>query len=1072
MSGNGRDREDDFLEEPAAAFAAPLFDTNDSTDRHAVPDELRADIQAAVGERYRVERELGRGGMATVFLAHDTKHGRPVALKVLHRETASALGSDRFVREIETAAGLAHPHILPLFDSGRARSATGGGDLLYYAMPYVDGESLRDRLTREGHLSVPLALRLAREVADALAYAHRRGVVHRDIKPANVMLTSGSESVTGEGVHCLLADFGIARALARASGSTDATPHLAGTDEHRAHAPLTATGLIIGTPTYMSPEQAAGEHDLDGRSDIYSLGCVLYEMLAGEPPFTGGSAHEVITRRLTAPPPSVRRVRPDVSATLDTVIARAMAPAPAERFQTADELRDALGRAESGAEPVADPSRVRQRRTVLALSAAVVTAAAFGAVALWRTRPVVAAPAASIVVLPPTPVTPDTALTRLGRELAITLSANLDGVGGIHAADALGVLANLESSRPALSLDDARAFAGRLGARSVVRGTIIRAGDSVRVDVTLHPVTCPPVGCEQPLATATASAPAENIASLTDQVTWALLRGVWQREGAPTPSLAAVTTHSIPALRAFLDGERAIVDGRWREAPALFERAFTEDTNFVLAYWRYALARNYWQQPVDAAIRAKYRASRNRFPQRDSLLITAELSDSTSIRYERTKAAAERFTDYWPAWWTLSDRLAHETPLIGTSSRDLRAALERTVSLNPRMASAWTHLFWVALWERDTVLADRALEQLTAIGYDTVSVREQGFDEVRYYRYLAEVMGAGGLAPDTMLREPGVRMFTALRGPVDPLAFGVSMTQYGLGREQVQLSTAIIRRGASPSVAVAHQLALAVAQAQRGAWDSSLVAMDAFVAGVPDPSAPLYAYRLAVIGAWLGALDPEAAVARRGAALRDSVSLPPAGRAELAWLGGILAIATRDTNALGAARRALGAADSVTAPLLARSLAAFADALGGEPARAADSLVALERERAERGLSRYRSDAHPFLTAVNRLAAARWLRESGRPGEAARLLTWHEAVLVPMRTTRQANAMVQGLAYLERARAAEALGRTELARDYYRRFFWHYDAPTALHRHLVEEATRAAARLGPGTGDLPQRSQP
>jgi tetratricopeptide (TPR) repeat protein len=628
------------------------------------------------------------------------------------------------------------------------------------------------------------------------------------------------------------------------------------------------------------------------------------------------------------------------------------------------------------------------------------------------------------------------------------------------------VLANIDASAPALSLDQARALAQRLGARSLVRGTLIRVGDSVRVDVALHRTVCPPDGCGEPLVIAVA-APAEDITTLTEQTTWALLRSVWQREGAPTPSLAAVTTHSISALRAFLEGERDIVDGRWRAAPAAYERAFKEDTTFLLAYWRYAFARTYWGAPVDSAIRAKYRDNRGRFPTRDSMLIAAETADSMSVRYERTKAAAERFRDYWPAWWTLSERLTHETPLLGTTSRELRAALEHTVSLNPRMSSAWTHLFWLALWERDTLLADRVVQQLTALRYDTISVQEQGFDELLYYHYLAAVIRGGGTPRDTMLREPGIRLLAAMPGSVDPMAIGLGMTQYSVAREQVAMSVRVLARSPLPAVAAGHYLAMAVAQANRGAWDSSLVALDGYVARVSAPTAPLYAYRMAVVGAWLGALSADVALARRAAAVRDTANLAPASRAELAWLDGILAVTSRDTKALAAARHALRGGDSTSARMLDRSLAAFADALAGERDRATDSMVALERERAERGLSRYSSDAHPFLTAVDRLAAGRWLRERGQPGDAARVLTWFEAVLWPLRETRQANATVEGLAYLERARVAESLGQADVARDYYQRFLVRYDAPTPLHRHLVEEAKQALGRLG-GGADKPR----
>ena len=238
-----------------------------------------SDLAESLRDRYELQRELGRGGMATVYLARDIRHKRPVALKVLHPELGAVLGTERFLREVETAAGLQHPHILPVFDSGEAAGR------LWYTMPYVEGESLRDRLKREVQLPVEDAVRLTREVAEALDYAHRHGVVHRDIKPDNILLTEG---------HASVADFGIAKAVSTAGGET-----------------LTQTGTAVGTPAYMSPEQASPGAPLDGRSDVYSLGCVLYEMLAGEPPFTGPSSQAVIARALRggAPLPASRAAR-------------------------------------------------------------------------------------------------------------------------------------------------------------------------------------------------------------------------------------------------------------------------------------------------------------------------------------------------------------------------------------------------------------------------------------------------------------------------------------------------------------------------------------------------------------------------------------------------------------------------------------------------------------------------------------------------------------------------------------------------------------------------------------------
>jgi serine/threonine-protein kinase len=281
-----------------------------------MPDTL-ARLKAALADRYTLQRELGRGGMATVYLAEDLKHHRPVALKVLRPELAAALGPDRFLREIELAARLTHPHILPLHDSGNADG------FLYYVMPYVEGESLRDRLTRETQLPVDDALQISREVADALSYAHSHGVIHRDIKPENILLESG---------HAVVADFGIAKAVDAAGGGR-----------------LTETGVAMGTPAYMSPEQAGGSRELDGRSDLYSLGCVLYEMLAGGPPFKGPTVESLVRQHLSAEPPNITSIRPSVPSWVVSALQRALAKTPADRFNPVALFAEALGSGESGA---------------------------------------------------------------------------------------------------------------------------------------------------------------------------------------------------------------------------------------------------------------------------------------------------------------------------------------------------------------------------------------------------------------------------------------------------------------------------------------------------------------------------------------------------------------------------------------------------------------------------------------------------------------------------------------------------------------------------------------------------
>jgi len=321
-----------------------------------VPDEgageAAASLAAAMADRYRIERELGQGGMATVYLAHDVRHDRKVALKVLRPELAAVIGAERFLAEIRTTANLQHPHILPLFDSGSA------DHFLYYVMPYVQGESLRDRLSRDKQLSVDEAVRIATEVAGALDYAHRHGVVHRDIKPENILLHEG---------QALVADFGIALAVSRIGASR-----------------LTETGMSLGTPAYMAPEQAMGEREITPRADVYALGCVLYEMLLGEPPFTGPTAQAILAQVITSKPESIVTRRERVPAHVEEAVFTALEKLPADRFATAAQFVEALHAAgTAGAAPGrpgaprADRARAVVRVWQLAVGAAALAAGAF-----------------------------------------------------------------------------------------------------------------------------------------------------------------------------------------------------------------------------------------------------------------------------------------------------------------------------------------------------------------------------------------------------------------------------------------------------------------------------------------------------------------------------------------------------------------------------------------------------------------------------------------------------------------------------------------------------------------------
>jgi serine/threonine-protein kinase len=385
------------------------------SDRARMGDPL-SDLSTAVAGRYRVERELGAGGMATEYIAEDVRHHRRVAIKVVRPELAAALGAERFLREITTTASLRHPHIVPLYDSGE------GAGILYYVMPLVEGESLRDRLRRQKQLPLEEALRITSEVADALGYAHARGVIHRDIKPENILLESG---------HAVVADFGIAHAM-----------DVAGADR------ITGTGVALGTPSYMSPEQAAGERELDARSDVYALGCVLYEMLAGQPPFTGPTVESVIHQHVLAAPPVVTQFRPAVSGEVATALDRALQKAPADRFESAPQFAAALARSgtTSGAAPTVSVATSRRRRWWPVVAAAVVVGGAATAYVV-RTR---SAPTRMV----------------LGRRTPITLAPGLELDPGLSPD---GTLVAYSDSRGALTV------------RQVAGGTpvqVLRSSDS------------------------------------------------------------------------------------------------------------------------------------------------------------------------------------------------------------------------------------------------------------------------------------------------------------------------------------------------------------------------------------------------------------------------------------------------------------------------------------------------------------------------------------------------------------------------------------------------------------------
>jgi eukaryotic-like serine/threonine-protein kinase len=519
---------------------------------------LEARLAAALADRYRLEGELGEGGMAIVYVAEDLRHHRKVAVKVLRPELAPASGGERFLREIEIAARLRHPHILPLYDSGEADG------LLYYVMPLVEGESLRARLQRERQLPIDDALRYAREVADALSYAHAHGVVHRDIKPENILIESG---------HAVVADFGIAKAVAAAGATT-----------------LTGTGIAIGTPSYMSPEQAAGGSDVDGRSDLYSLACVLYEMLAGQPPFSGATTETLVRQHIMTPPPPVTQFRPAVPAAVSDALMRAMAKAPADRFNPVGQFSAALDH--SHVTTAAVPVSRRRALWPIAAGVVVVLALGGGAWSLLGRRGTSATEGASprtIAVLPFENLSGDSSIAPLILGMHAEMITQLTKLGGLTVTSRSSALQYRGSRKTE------REIAGELGVATLLTGSAQRSGDQVRFAVSLADA---PRGKElwaesydRPYTAATVFAVQGDIARQVASALRVKLSDQQERQ------VARVATSNLGALDLYYRA-LALWDSRGAPDPdALMvrnlERAVALDSGFVAAWSLLAQARSW-----------------------------------------------------------------------------------------------------------------------------------------------------------------------------------------------------------------------------------------------------------------------------------------------------------------------------------------------------------------------------------------------------------------------------------------------------------------------------------------------
>jgi serine/threonine protein kinase/Flp pilus assembly protein TadD len=594
-----------------------------------MPDLLER-LKSALADRYAVESEIGRGGMATVFLGQDLKHRRRVAIKVLHPELSAAVGPERFLREIEAVAGLTHPHVLPLYDSGEANG------LLFYIMPYVEGESLRHRLDREEQLPVEEAIRITQEVAEALDHAHRNGLIHRDIKPGNILLEEG---------HAVVTDFGVARAISDV-----------GTEK------VTATGMAVGTPAYMSPEQAAGQ-EVSERSDLYALGCVLYEMLAGEPPLVGPTPQSTAAKRLTDRPTPLPALRGTVSTELSQAVETALEKAPVDRYATVPEFAEALGSITPGVVG-STPVRRARRRMWVGLGTAVVLGAA--AVAAWfALRPTgeTSTPDPNaIAVLPFADMSP-------GKDQEYFS----DGIS----EELLNLLAKIPELR-VTSRSSAFFFKGqglaipeiaeRLNVAHILEGSVRTAGNDVRITAQLIDARS-----DTHMWSDTWDRTLDDIFEIQDEIAAEVVAQLKITLLGDAPKATEIDPEAYALfLQARQLGRQFTAEG-WQQSNILYRRALEIDLDYAAAW--VGLARNYINQanngylPVDEGHQLA-REAVNRALAIDPELAEAHAHLSLIATYDSDLAAAARHLER-------ALKLGPTNPDIVLESAKLAVALSR-----------------------------------------------------------------------------------------------------------------------------------------------------------------------------------------------------------------------------------------------------------------------------------------------------------------------------------------------------------------------------------------------------------
>jgi tetratricopeptide (TPR) repeat protein len=736
--------------------------------------DLQTRLQEVLGTSYRIERELGGGGMSRVFLAEEVELARKVVVKVLPPDMAAGLNAERFKREIQMAASLQHPHIVPLIASGRS------GDVVWYTMPFIEGESLRAKLARERELPVGEAVRILRDVADALQYAHEHRVVHRDIKPDNVLIT---------GRHAVVTDFGVAKAVSASTGESS----------------LTSVGVALGTPAYMSPEQASADPNVDHRADIYSLGAMAYEMLSGQPPFAG-PPQMVLAAHVTQAPDPVTQRRASVPPALATLVMRALEKKAADRWQTAGELHqqfELMATPSGGAQPTTatmatTASRPIPRRAMgIAAAVLVVAVAVAGYLTMKPATGVdeVALDPRVVAVLPFRVAGADPSLHYLRQGMLDLLQAKLTGEGGPRAADARSVLAAFRDAGGTdandVAGDGLAGIARKVGAARVVQGSIVGPPDHVVLTASLLEM---PGG--RSMAQTTVEGPKDSLFVMVDRLAAQLLA---LGAGATQQQLSSLTTTSLDALRAYLDGVSAMRRGAFATSTPILARAVQLDSTFALALSALIESNGWFPGSMNMErVRRLAWQYRDRLNSRDLMILSIRLGSRFPKQAPSMQDIADRehatqvMPDNAEAWYYLGDELFHSGRLADVPNALARSkdAFLRAFQLDSLYGGPAQHLLSVAFAEGDTAAASLWIKRVAALDSSNAAA-------IRTYRWVhASLRGdAAALRVQMSMVDstPGMGTYLTLF-PLDTAV--ISHSEHILGSLMRQASSANERRDA------------------------------------------------------------------------------------------------------------------------------------------------------------------------------------------------------------------------------------------------------------------------------------